>query len=191
MLPSCIVEFTAHPGAGAKQPSNVLHHVSAAELKAAEMVKLPLRVVTRHPSQSDQLLADAITVRGDSGSWLSRRRRATGEYLAADSVASRRSGWMRANRCASGWRGNSGVAKDEVKISVGSLDELPSAEEISSPKVSGAIHHHCGEAARGVGLPVCLRAVQSKGNALGDGHRANRRAHPSVAGGQGESSIPT
>ena len=31
----------------------------AAELKAADMVKLPLRVVTRHPSQKDQLLADA------------------------------------------------------------------------------------------------------------------------------------
>jgi integrase len=35
VLPSCIVEFTATP-ARAKQPSNVLHHVSAAELKAAD-----------------------------------------------------------------------------------------------------------------------------------------------------------
>src|SRR6185436_3157579 len=52
VLPSCIVEFTATP-ARAKQPSNVLHHVSAAELKAAEMVKLPLRVVTRDTRQKD------------------------------------------------------------------------------------------------------------------------------------------
>ena len=64
VLPSCIVEFTATP-ARTKQPSNVLHHVSAAELKAADMVKLPLRVVTRHPSQRDQLLAEAIALRVD------------------------------------------------------------------------------------------------------------------------------
>ena len=53
--PSCIVEFTATP-ARARHPSNVLHHVSAAELKAADMIKMPLRVITRHPSQADQLL---------------------------------------------------------------------------------------------------------------------------------------
>ena len=40
------VEFTATP-ARSGTPSNVLHHVSAAELKAADMVKLPLRVITR------------------------------------------------------------------------------------------------------------------------------------------------
>ena len=40
VMPSCIVEFTATP-ARMKHPSNVLHHVSAAELKAADMVKLP------------------------------------------------------------------------------------------------------------------------------------------------------
>src|SRR5712691_6185837 len=47
VVPSCIVEFTATP-ARSKHPSNVLHYVSAAELKAADMVKLPLRVITRH-----------------------------------------------------------------------------------------------------------------------------------------------
>jgi type III restriction enzyme len=56
--PACIVEFTATPARKGIAPSNVLHHVSAAELKQAQMVKLPLRVVTRHPSQRDQLLAE-------------------------------------------------------------------------------------------------------------------------------------
>ncbi len=64
VLPSCIIEFTATP-ARTRAPSNVLHHVSAAELKAADMVKLPLRVITRHPSQKDALFADAITLRSD------------------------------------------------------------------------------------------------------------------------------
>ena len=56
-----------------KHPSNVLHHVSAAELKAADMVKLPLRVITRHPSQRDQLLAEAVTLRADLEKLAARR----------------------------------------------------------------------------------------------------------------------
>jgi type III restriction enzyme len=52
VMPSCIIEFTATP-ARSKMPSNVLHYVSASELKAADMVKLPLKVVTRHASQKD------------------------------------------------------------------------------------------------------------------------------------------
>jgi type III restriction enzyme len=64
VLPSCIIEFTATP-ARTGTPSNVLHRVSAAELKAADMIKLPLRVITRHPSQKEQLLADAVSLRAD------------------------------------------------------------------------------------------------------------------------------
>src|SRR3990167_5085572 len=80
VLPSCIVEFTATP-ARSTHPSNVLHHVSAAELKAADMVKLPLRVVTRHPSQRDQLLADAITLRTDLEKLAATEAQQTGDYL--------------------------------------------------------------------------------------------------------------
>ena len=57
--PTCIVEFTATPSrgevetaAGKKKPnppSNVLHRVTAAELNAAQMVKLPLRVPAFEP----------------------------------------------------------------------------------------------------------------------------------------------
>jgi len=50
--PSCIIEFTAtpettHRPAAGKYASNVLCHVSAAELKAEEMVKLPIKLHTR------------------------------------------------------------------------------------------------------------------------------------------------
>ncbi len=49
---SCITEFTATPELNhnpeqGRFASNVLHHVSAAELKAEEMVKLPIRLETR------------------------------------------------------------------------------------------------------------------------------------------------
>jgi len=80
VLPSCIIEFTATP-ARQGTPSNVLHHVSAAELKAADMVKLPLRVITRHPSQRDQLLAEAITLRVDLEKLAATEAQKTGEYL--------------------------------------------------------------------------------------------------------------
>lgn len=44
--PACIVEFTATPDQK-NNPSNVLYHVSALQLKAEHMVKLPIRLVNR------------------------------------------------------------------------------------------------------------------------------------------------
>jgi len=132
VLPSRIVEFTATP-ARTKNPSNVLHHVSAAELKAADMVKLPLRVITRHPSQREQLLSEAITLRADLEKLAIAEAQQTGEYLRpiillqAERVSDCEP--LR-ERLASEF----GIAKEQVKISVGALDELPSADEIKSSK---------------------------------------------------------
>ena len=133
VLPSCIVEFTATPARSGAAPSNVLHHVSAAELKAADMVKLPLRVITRHPSQKDQLLAEALSLRNDLEKLARAEGQATGEYLRpilliqaerVDACEPLR------ERLASDF----GLAKEQVKISVGTNDELPGAEEIKSSK---------------------------------------------------------
>jgi type III restriction enzyme len=130
--PSCIVEFTATP-AREGTPSNVLHHVSAAELKAANMVKLPLRVITRHPSQRDQLLAEAITLRGDLEKVAVSEAQDTGEYLRPILLIQAE----RVDACEplrERLVAEFGVSKDEVKISVGSLDELKDVDDISSPK---------------------------------------------------------
>lgn len=54
---ACVVEFTATPAAD----SNVLHNVSATELKAAEMIKLPIRL-TEHKRWEDAVL-DSINTR--------------------------------------------------------------------------------------------------------------------------------
>ncbi|MCX6907083.1 MAG: DEAD/DEAH box helicase family protein, partial [Verrucomicrobia bacterium] len=132
LLPSCIVEFTATPDRS-KNPSNVLHHVSAAELKAADMVKLPLRVITRHPSQRDPLLTEAITLRSDLEKLAAAEGQKTGEYLRpilliqAERVADCEPLRERLVK-------DFGLTKEHVKISVGVLDELPGAEEIKSPK---------------------------------------------------------
>jgi type III restriction enzyme len=48
LRPACIVEFTATPSIDPRSGSNVLFRASAAEVKAAEMIKLPI-VLTEHP----------------------------------------------------------------------------------------------------------------------------------------------
>lgn len=133
VLPSCIVEFTATPARTGPAPSNILHQVSAAELKAAEMIKLPLRVITRHPSQKDQLLAEAITLRSDLEKVAAAETQKTSEYVrpilllqaervdACEPLRER----MANEFC---------IPKDQVKISVASKDELPTADEMKSAK---------------------------------------------------------
>ncbi|MBM4322442.1 MAG: restriction endonuclease subunit R [Deltaproteobacteria bacterium] len=76
--PSAIIEFTATP-ASSKNPSNVLHSVSAAELKAENMIKLPIRLETQMNWQA--LLSDAIAQRVDLEKKADIERRKTGEYI--------------------------------------------------------------------------------------------------------------
>lgn len=56
--PSCVVELTATPVAG----NNVLYHVSASELKAEQMIKLPI-VLAEHPDGWQSCLRDARLTR--------------------------------------------------------------------------------------------------------------------------------
>jgi type III restriction enzyme len=132
VMPSCIIEFTATP-ARKKMPSNVLHYVSAAELKAADMVKLPLKVVTRHPSQKDQLLGEAITLRLDLERLATAEAQATGEYLRPILLIQA----VRVDDCEDlreRLTTEFNIPKDQIKIATGKIDELPSAEEIRAAK---------------------------------------------------------
>lgn len=132
IMPSCIIEFTATPARNGSA-SNVLHHVSAAELKAADMIKLPLRVVTRHPGQRDQLLAEAITLRGDLEKLAISEAQKTGEYLRPIMLIQAE----RVDGCEplrDRLINEFGLTKDEIKISVGTLDELKGIPDISSQK---------------------------------------------------------
>lgn len=132
VLPACIIEFTATP-ARTKHPSNVLHNVSASELKAADMIKLPLRVVTRHPSQRDQLLAEALTLRADLEKLAVIETQETGEYLRPIVLLQAE----RVDACEplrERLGTDFGIAKEQVKISVGRLDELKDLKDIAAPK---------------------------------------------------------
>ncbi len=86
LRPSVIVEFTATPVTpGEHNPakgvyaSNVLHHVSAAELKAAEMIKLP--VILRGRPEPKETIGDAIAWLDELNGFASEERKVTGEFV--------------------------------------------------------------------------------------------------------------
>lgn len=141
--PSCVIELTATPSDGSTEiidgkkqpspPSNVLHRVSAAELKAAHMMKLPLRVMIRHPSQSDPLLADAMTLRADLEKLAVVETQQTGEYLRPVLLIQAE----RVDACEplrERLVSEFNIPRDAVKISTGALDELKEVPPIASPK---------------------------------------------------------
>lgn len=76
--PSGVMELTATPDTE-RTPSNVLHSLSAAELKAEEMIKLP--VVLEAEPNWQQCLADAIARRGELQELAEADRRNGGAYL--------------------------------------------------------------------------------------------------------------
>ncbi len=76
--PACIVEFTATPAAG-DHGSNVLYSVSAAELKAESMIKLPIRLSTH--AYWKELLHAAINLRQRLENLAEQERLAGGAYL--------------------------------------------------------------------------------------------------------------
>lgn len=76
--PSCVIEFTATPDQGSS-PSNVLYSVSAAELKAEHMVKLPIRMMSR--SQWKEAVGEGVTKQRQLERVAVEEERVTGEYL--------------------------------------------------------------------------------------------------------------
>jgi type III restriction enzyme len=56
VAPACIIELTATPDHDKKTGSNVLHRVSASELKAEDMIKLPI-MLTEHGNWQDAVHA--------------------------------------------------------------------------------------------------------------------------------------
>ncbi|MBL9115769.1 MAG: DEAD/DEAH box helicase family protein [Verrucomicrobiaceae bacterium] len=78
--PRAIVELTATPITDAKDtPSNVLHSVSAMQLKAEKMIKLPVVLVAE--SGFKEVVAAAIAMRGDLEKEAEMERNETGEYI--------------------------------------------------------------------------------------------------------------
>jgi type III restriction enzyme len=86
LKPSLIVEFTATPVTPEEHKpekgiyaSNVLHHVSAAELKAADMIKLP--VVLRGRPDPRETIGDAMAWLDELTATAAAEEKATGEFV--------------------------------------------------------------------------------------------------------------
>ncbi len=82
--PSCIIEFTAtsateHKPEKQQFASNILHHVSAAELKSEDMIKLPIKLETR--TDWNEVVADALAQRQRLEDLAKEEERETGEYI--------------------------------------------------------------------------------------------------------------
>ena len=73
--PSCIIELTATPA----PDSNVLTSVSASELKAEEMIKLPIRLHTR--PQWKEAVQEALAMQARLEKLAGEEAKATGEYI--------------------------------------------------------------------------------------------------------------
>ena len=86
LKPSLIIEFTATPVTPEEHnvvkgvyASNVLHHVSAAELKAADMIKLP--VILHGRSDPKDTIGDAIAWLDELAAVAKTEKVATGEFI--------------------------------------------------------------------------------------------------------------
>ena len=62
VAPSCIIELTATPDTDPRTGSNILHRVSASELKAEALIKLPI-VLIEHPTGWQDAVRDALLTR--------------------------------------------------------------------------------------------------------------------------------
>ena len=124
--PACIVEFTATPDVKVN-PSNVLYSVSAQELKAEEMIKLPIIVEGR--SDWHELLQSAINQRNQLEAIAKLEESKTGEYIRpimliqaekeSKVTETKHSKWLK-NSLTTDFRLN----ENEVKIVTGSTDEI-------------------------------------------------------------------
>lgn len=119
--PSGVMELTATPDL-TRTPTNVLHSVSAAELKAEEMIKLP--VVLQTEPNWQQCLSDAIGRRDALHKLADDERRAGADYLRPVVLIqseSRRSGVARLDfeRVKHELITNHGIPAEEIVIATG------------------------------------------------------------------------
>jgi len=130
LQPSCILEFTATPDRE-KAPSNVLHRVSAAELKAAAMIKLPIRVVTRPSGEWARLLTDALTLRQSLEGIAVREAQTSREYLRPVALIQARD-VEHTQELKKHLVDEHGIAEAEIKICTGKIDELKDVKDLAA-----------------------------------------------------------
>ena len=128
--PSGIIEFSATPAAHTrtKVGSNILFSVSASELKAAQMIKMPIRLVER--SNPHEAISSAITKREELERLAAEEEKTSGEYIRPIVLFHAQSKAEGEERITpdvlKAWLiKDYNVQADEVAIRTGDVDELP------------------------------------------------------------------
>lgn len=128
--PSGIIEFTATPAAHTKTKvgSNILFSVSALELKAAQMIKMPIRLVER--ANPHEAISSAIAKREELERLASEEEKTSGEYIRPIVLFQAQSRSQDEERITpdvlKAWLiRDFGVAENEIAIRTGEKDELP------------------------------------------------------------------
>lgn len=129
--PSGILELTATPDTE-RTPSNVLHSVSAVELKAEQMIKLPILLETE--SDWQKCLAYAADKREQLQAAAEAERRAGAPYLrplvlVQAQARSKDKETLHWERALTELTGNQGLSADHVAIATGERNDLPAIEK--------------------------------------------------------------
>lgn len=119
--PSCVIELTATP----VPESNVLHSVSAAELKAADMIKLPIMLRARDKARD--AVVQAIAKRKELAEIAAAQERGGAEYVRPIVLyqAESKGGEMTPEKLKALLVEELGIDPARVAICTGTTDELP------------------------------------------------------------------
>lgn len=131
--PACILELTATP-AKEKQPSNILHSVSAAELKAEEMIKLPIELHTT--TDWKNLVNRAVAQRNLLERIAKKERAETGEYirpiLLLQAEANRGTDPVTVDVVKKTLMKDHQIPEKQIALATGSYDDLEGVDILSS-----------------------------------------------------------
>lgn len=139
--PSCVLELTATPATDhnpTKQlfASNVLHSVSALELKEEAMIKLPIKV--RCQPQWKTAIQEAIARRNELEEFARKEQEATGEYIRPIILyqAQNEGDEITADFLKQTLINDFKINEHEIKIATGKNDELAKDENAGKPVLS-------------------------------------------------------
>ena len=124
LRPAALIEMTATPLRQGRHRSNVLYHVSAEELKAEEMIKLPI-VLSAHPNW-EEAVRDALLTRTRLAEEAARELAAGGDYLRPILLlqAEDKRGEMNVERLREHLIAQENIAPERIAVATGTQREL-------------------------------------------------------------------
>ena len=155
VAPSCIIELTATPDTDPRTGSNILHRVSASELKAEALIKLPI-VLTEHPTGWQDAVRDALLTRARLAELAAREPDYIRPLLLIQ--AENRDKPANVEAVKQYLIEDEKIAAERIAIATGDQRELDGID-LFDRRLPDRGHHHRAGAQRGVGLLLRLRLL--------------------------------